>query len=135
VIQSGGGARLPAEALQGLRIARKAAAQKLHRDRSLELRVLGPVDDSHAAAVDFFQDAVPGDCAPCHRVGEIVAFKLQFDCPPQLRIAGASPSNKPGSLTRSARPRLARDVLDAFLPFCIHIGPRLPQAAHDGHSR
>ncbi len=56
-------ARLAAKSLQSLRIARQLVRQKLQRDKSPELGVLGLINNTHSAAAEFFDDAVMGNCA------------------------------------------------------------------------
>ena len=50
-----------AEPFEGLRVARDVLGEKFQRDETAELGVFGLVDDSHAAAAEFFEDAVVGD--------------------------------------------------------------------------
>ena len=61
MVQRRGGARLALEALERLRVARQLARQELERDLAAEARVLGAVDDTHAAAAEPVEDAVVGE--------------------------------------------------------------------------
>ena len=47
------------------RSLRQSRRQELERDEAAELRVLGLVDDAHAAAADLLQDAVVGNGVSC----------------------------------------------------------------------
>ena len=53
--------RLAAEALQCSRIARYVVGQELERDKASQARVLGLVDDTHAAAAKLLDNAVVRD--------------------------------------------------------------------------
>ena len=58
MVESGGGAGFTAETFQGLRVLRDVVGKKLQGDKAAKLGVLGLVDDTHAAAAEFFDDAV-----------------------------------------------------------------------------
>ena len=58
VVQRRCGARLAAESLQGLGIVGEVGRQELQRDEALQPRILGFVDDAHAAAAQLLDDAV-----------------------------------------------------------------------------
>ena len=58
MVQSGGGLGLSLESLQGLRIGDQLFGKELERDGAAEARILGFVDNAHAAAAKFAQDAV-----------------------------------------------------------------------------
>ena len=61
VVQGGGGAGLAPEPLQALGILGILLGQELQGDAAAEAGVLGLVDDPHAAAAQWLQDAVVGD--------------------------------------------------------------------------
>jgi hypothetical protein len=61
VFERGGGAGFAMKALQRLPIARKLFGQKLQCDLAVKLSVFGLVDDTHASATEFFQDAIVGN--------------------------------------------------------------------------
>ncbi len=61
VVERGRDARFALEALDCLRIAREVGRQHLDGDLAAEPRVLGAIDDAHAAAVEDFDDAVMRD--------------------------------------------------------------------------
>ena len=61
VIQRGGGAGFAAETFERLRIADEIFGKKFESDEAAEFGVFGFVDDAHAAAAEFFSDAVMGD--------------------------------------------------------------------------
>jgi hypothetical protein len=61
VIQSRCGLRLATEAAEGLWIARDFVGQELKSDETVQARVLGLVNHSHAAAAQLFEDAIVRD--------------------------------------------------------------------------
>ena len=66
VIEGGGGAGFAAETIEGLRIVRGFFREEFQGDHALETGVFGFVNDAHAAAADFFEDAVMGNRAAEH---------------------------------------------------------------------
>ena len=66
VIQRGGGAGFAAKAFECTGIGGDVVGQKFERDESAERQVFGFVDDSHAAATEFFDDAVVRDSLAEH---------------------------------------------------------------------
>ncbi len=58
VVERRGGARLALEPLERARVPRHLGAQELERHAPPELRVLGLVDDAHAAAAELADDGV-----------------------------------------------------------------------------
>ena len=66
VIERGGGAGFAAEAFERGGIFGDVVGKKFQRDEAAEREVFGFVDDSHAAAAEFFDDAVVGDCLAEH---------------------------------------------------------------------
>jgi len=66
VVESGRGAGFAAEAFEGLRVAGEFFGKKFEGDEAAEFRVFGFVDDSHAAAAEFFEDAVVRDSLADH---------------------------------------------------------------------
>ncbi len=61
MVQCGGGLRFTLESRQSLWIAGDILRQKFQRDESLEARVFGLVNDTHASAAELFDDAVVGE--------------------------------------------------------------------------
>jgi hypothetical protein len=61
MIERGGGLGFALETGEGLRVARDVLREKFQRDETAEARVLGFVDDTHAATTEFFDDAVVRD--------------------------------------------------------------------------
>ncbi len=61
MVERGGGAGFALEAFEGLRIASEIVGEKFERDEAAEAGVFGFVDDAHAAAAEFFDDAVMRD--------------------------------------------------------------------------
>ena len=61
MIQRGSGAGFAAETFERLRIADEIFGKKFKGDEAAEFGVLGFVDDTHASAAEFFDDAVMGD--------------------------------------------------------------------------
>ena len=57
------------EAFQGLRVLRDFVGQELQRDEAAERGVFGLVDHAHAAAAQFFDDAVVRDGLADHELG------------------------------------------------------------------
>src|SRR5258708_4220075 len=58
VIQCGSGACFAAEALQRLRILVEFIGKKFEGDTAAKLEIFGGVDHAHAAAAEFFKNAV-----------------------------------------------------------------------------
>ncbi len=67
MVESGSRARLAPEARQSDRILRYIWRQKLDRHETAEFQVLSLVDHSHAAAAEFFHNAVVGNSLADHR--------------------------------------------------------------------
>ena len=61
MVERGGRLRFALETGEGLGIAGDILRQKFQRDETLEARVFGLVDDTHASAAEFFDDAVMRD--------------------------------------------------------------------------
>ena len=61
MVQRGGGAGFTLKALDRLGIAGKAFRKEFQGDESAQLGVLRLVDHAHAAAAEFFHDAVVRD--------------------------------------------------------------------------
>src|SRR4029453_7137999 len=59
VVEVGGGACLPPEALDETGVAREVPVQDLDRHRAFEHRVTGAIDLAHAAGGDTIDDVVP----------------------------------------------------------------------------
>ena len=66
MVQSRGGTRLSAEALQGKCVAGQLIGKKLQGDKAAQFLVLRLVDDSHAAAAKSFDDLVAGNPGSNH---------------------------------------------------------------------
>ena len=74
VIQRGRGARLAPESLQCVRSRGSAIGQELEGDGPPEARVLGAVDDAHAAAAELLEDVIVRDRAADHLGLPRIAF-------------------------------------------------------------
>src|SRR2546428_6215345 len=61
MIQSGGGPRLSLKTFQRLMVAGEFFRQELKRNGATQLRILGLIDYPHAAATQFFENAVVRD--------------------------------------------------------------------------
>ena len=61
MVQRGSGAGLAAKAFERLRIVRDIVRKKFQSDEAAERSVFGFVDDAHAAAAEFFDNAVMRD--------------------------------------------------------------------------
>ena len=61
VIECGSGFGFPFEAVEGLGVFGEFVGEKFEGDEAAELEVFGFVDHTHAAAAEFFGDAVVGD--------------------------------------------------------------------------
>ena len=61
MVQRGRGLRFALKTVERLRIARDIFGQEFQRDEAVQARVLGLVDDAHAAAAELFDDAVVRD--------------------------------------------------------------------------
>ena len=68
MVQRGRGFGFALEAAEGLGVMGKIVGKKFESDVAAEFEVFGFVDDSHAPAADFAEDAVMGDCFP-HGLG------------------------------------------------------------------
>ena len=66
VVEGGGRVGLPLEAFERLRVAGEVRGQELEGDETTELRILGLVDDPHAAAAQLLDDTVVGDALADH---------------------------------------------------------------------
>ena len=58
MVQCGGRACFPTEALDGMGIARSIVRQEFQRDQAAEFCVFGGVHHAHSAAAELFHDAV-----------------------------------------------------------------------------
>ncbi len=80
VVQTGRGAGLVAEAVQGLGVAEGAARQDLQRHATAEGDLLGLVDDPHAAAADLAEEAEVADLSRGRRgLGRLAAARVLAD--------------------------------------------------------
>ena len=61
MVQSGGGFGFTLEAGEGLRILGDIVGQEFQSDEAAEFEVFGFVDYAHAAAAEFFEDAIVRD--------------------------------------------------------------------------
>src|SRR6266511_4750997 len=68
MIQRGGRPRFALKALDRRRILCQFSRQKLESNQTLELQILGLVDDAHAAVRDPFEDAVARQETPAGHV-------------------------------------------------------------------
>jgi hypothetical protein len=66
MVQSLGGTRLPAEALQGEGVPGQLIGKEFQGDKAAQFLVLRPIDDSHAAAAKSFEDLVAGNPGSNH---------------------------------------------------------------------
>ena len=64
MIQRGSGLRFALKAGERLRVAGNLVGQELERDEAVQARVLGFVNDTHAAAAELLDDAVVRDGWP-----------------------------------------------------------------------
>ena len=69
MVQGGGGLRFALEAREGLVIFGDIIGEEFEGDVAVEANVFGFVDDAHAAATEFFDDAVMGDSLADEGVG------------------------------------------------------------------
>ena len=78
MIQSGSGFGFALEAFERLRVVGDIVGEKFQSDGAVEAGVLGFVDDTHAAATEFFDDAVVRNGAADKglRVGHGGEFKV-----------------------------------------------------------
>lgn len=60
MVERRGSLRFTLESFQGLPVLREVLRQELQGDGTLELRVLGLIDDTHAAATELLHDAIVG---------------------------------------------------------------------------
>ena len=75
VVQRGSGARFPAKTLQRLRILGHIIGQKFQGDKSAKHRVFRLIDDAHAAAAEFFDNAIVRDGLADHQ-GQILRGRI-----------------------------------------------------------
>ena len=61
MVQRRSSTRFAPETLQRLRVLRDIVGEKLEGDKAAKVSVLGLVDDTHAAAAEFLDDAVVRD--------------------------------------------------------------------------
>src|SRR5438105_13391438 len=61
MIESGGGARFALKSLERAWIGGKIVGEHFQRDKPSEPGVLRPLDDTHAAGAESFNDSVVGD--------------------------------------------------------------------------
>ena len=80
VVQGRGGARFPAEAFQRLGVSGYIIGQKLECDEAAKGGVLGFVNHTHAAATQFFDDAVMRDSL-AQQTGKASPFGAHVICP------------------------------------------------------
>jgi hypothetical protein len=66
VIQRGGGAGFPLKAIERLFVFQRIWREKLQGDEAAEGCIFGLVNDTHAAAAKFLQNAVVANGAPDH---------------------------------------------------------------------
>ncbi len=66
MIERAGGFGFALEALERLRVVRHIIRQKFQRNGAIQARVLSLVHHAHAAATEFFDDAIVRDCAADH---------------------------------------------------------------------
>ena len=66
MIERGRRARLAAEPIEGLRVAREILGQELQRDGAAEPVVFGLVDDTHPALAELSDDAITRDRTAQH---------------------------------------------------------------------
>src|ERR1700733_4950819 len=66
MVQGGGSAGLAAKTLEGLRVAGHLLRQKLEGDKTAQVGVFGLVNDAHAAAPEFLENAVVRDALVDH---------------------------------------------------------------------
>ena len=64
MIKGGGGLGFALETCEGLRVFGDIVGKKFERDETVQANVFGFVNDAHAAAAEFFGDAVVGDGLP-----------------------------------------------------------------------
>jgi hypothetical protein len=69
MIQRGRGAGFAAETFERLRITDEIFGKEFDGDEAAEFGVFGFVDDTHASAAEFFNDAVMGDGLADRRLG------------------------------------------------------------------
>jgi hypothetical protein len=89
MVQRGGGTRFAAEAFERMRIIRYFGRQKLERDEAAQFGVLRLVDDAHATATEFLEDAIVRNDAADH-VGKMLA--------PNGTLPNSTPSSPDGSI-------------------------------------
>ena len=107
--ECGGGAGFAREPLAPDRIACVLGRQRLQRDRAAEPRVLGGVDDAHAAAADFLEHAVGADLPARQREAQARPDRLEHqlggDAPGRLSRKPPADSWR-GSSDRTSRGEL-----------------------------
>ncbi len=64
MIEGGGGLGFALEAGESLRVFGDVVGEELERDETVQADVFSFVNDTHAAAAEFFDDAVVGDGLP-----------------------------------------------------------------------
>ena len=69
MIQGRGRLGFALKAAEGLRIFGYVVGQELQGHEPAELHILSLVNDTHAAAAEFFKDAIVGDCPADERAG------------------------------------------------------------------
>src|SRR5690348_5733467 len=67
MIERSGGASFADETFEGALVLRQSLGQELHGDVALEDKILGAIDDAHAAAAELLLDAVMGNDGIEHR--------------------------------------------------------------------
>jgi hypothetical protein len=67
--------RLSLKTGQGLRIAGYVVGQKFDGDEAVQARVLGLIDDAHAATAEFLEDAVVRDGLADHVLADHVSHE------------------------------------------------------------
>src|SRR6185436_5473937 len=90
MIERRGGLRLPLETLAGSRVVVVGVGEELQRDITAQACVLGLVDDAHAPASQFLEDAVMGDGLANHWMKPSIAV-------PVLASAFMSAQGSPGA--------------------------------------
>src|SRR5205085_11216519 len=71
MVQGAGGPGLLRESLPAPRVGDLLGRQNLHRHRTVEIKIVRPVDDSHAAFAEFGFDPVMINGPPDHRPNSI----------------------------------------------------------------
>src|SRR5207302_731233 len=71
MIESGSGARFTLKTLEGLGVGGDVLGKKFEGDEAAQLDVLGLIDNTHASAAEFLNDAVMGDGLADHGSAEL----------------------------------------------------------------